>query len=153
MEESPARLPFDTRDPCFRTGVKLIEGFHYLITVQILGDWSDGDIKTNKPMELEGFRTSDVQGWKRAGVSLAFPFRRTLHRLFHLILRIGRFGYDEHPLNPKKDGGSYVAELTASKTGELFLYVNDIVLPISGYWSHFYRAHKGEAGVVIKRIK
>ena len=153
MDESPTLLPFDTRNPCFPAGVKLDEGSHYLITVQISTDWFDGDIKTRNPIEPQGFRNSDVQGWKRIGVSLAFPFGRTLDRWFHLILRIGRFGSDEHPFNPKKDAGSYVAELTASKSGELFLYVNDVVLPLPYYWSRFYNAHKGEAGVVIKRIQ
>lgn len=75
---------------------------------------------------------------------------------FKLMARIGSEGSDEYPLSPA-DGSlpdaqatRLVADLTARRSGELFLFVNDAVLPVPRSWQWFYNPNAGTAMVTVQ---
>jgi hypothetical protein len=87
-------------------------------------------------------------------LTLGLPLRRVLSRpWFGVVVRIGKVGADESFLDPDSESSVVVSEMIRpSRTGELFLYVNDIVLPIPGIANWFYRDHRGIAEVTIRKI-
>jgi hypothetical protein len=90
------------------------------------------------------------------------PFRRLLaSNWFAPILRIGNTGFGEivvpferneppHCLCPATI--SYAAKFKARKTGEVFVYVNDAVIGIPGYFGHFYANNKGKADLTVQLL-
>ncbi|MFO1434361.1 MAG: DUF2235 domain-containing protein [Candidatus Competibacteraceae bacterium] len=142
---------FPSNALCWASGVELKKGKRYRIslTVDPKGIWMDGDI----PAGISGLeKTSCI-------MSLGFPFRRYLREpWFKPIARIGHHGSDEYPLDPV-DGAvptestdKMVAEITARRSGELFLFVNDGVLPVPEAWQGFYRNNQGTATVTVQPI-
>jgi hypothetical protein len=82
---------------------------------------------------------------------LATPLRRVLLRpWFRVIARVGEKGTDEYFLDPDANS-SVVQQLDVPfyphRSGELYLYVNDAVLPI--FMDAFYRNNKGTATVTV----
>jgi hypothetical protein len=85
---------------------------------------------------------------------IAVPLRRILLRSwFRIIARIGETGTDEYFLDPDPgDIKSVEVPFTPHRDGELYLYVNDAVLPV--YMDFFYRNNRGSATVtVVQRDK
>jgi hypothetical protein len=84
----------------------------------------------------------------------AIPLRRILLRpWFRIVARVGETGTDEYFLDPDAgDIRSVEIPLIPHRDGELYLYVNDAVLPV--YMDFFYRNNKGTAVVtVVQRDK
>ena len=86
-------------------------------------------------------------------------FRRHLREpWFKPVARIGCEGSDEYPLNPVGGGSpdpgdtELVSEITARRSGERFLFVNDAILPVPGYIDTFYRNNKGKATVIVRPV-
>jgi len=80
-----------------------------------------------------------------------FPFRRILSRpWFTAVARIGSVGAEDYFLDPQQDG-SINEEMKATKSGELFLYVNDAIIAIPPLYDLFYKNNAGSTKVVIKR--
>ena len=46
----------------------------------------------------------------------------------------------------------YGGVIMPERSGELFLYVNDAVLPLPWVYDLFYRNNKGTASIVIRRL-
>ena len=149
-----AKGTFPTDSICWPTGVKVREGKRYRITMTIDDNnpWKDGD---NIYPGVGGFGVGRMTPFMYPGLL----FRRLLAEpWFKPIARIGAHGNDEYPLNPgdlsSPDEGStkLVADITARRSGELFLFVNDAVLPVPNSWQYFYNNNHGTATVSVEPV-
>jgi len=142
---------FDPNDICFPTGFTLDEGHRYEISIVITEGWSDDSIKTGP----SGFPTSREHPQMILGV----PFRRHLTEpWFRLMARVGRTGADEFPLEleprePRDGKQVYVGHIHARRDGELFLFVNDVVVPWPGSMDAFYLNNHGSADVTVREAR
>ena len=145
---------FNSRNLCWPSGVKAEKGKLYKITLTINGNdqeaWNDNGI--------EGF---GLGGFGKEKMSLpmysGLPLRRNLREnWFKPIARIGKYGDDDYPLN-QADGEEssdrmLVSVIKARRDGEIFLFVNDSVLPVPNAWQTFYGNNSGDASVKIEPL-
>ncbi len=150
-QDSLEKGAFPSNAPCWASGVELKQGKRYRIslTVDPKGAWMDGDI----PAGIGGLKETPPV------MSLGLPIRRHLSEpWFEPIARIGSHGNDEYPLNPADGSVSngktdkLIAEITARRDGELFLFVNDAVLPVPKAWQGFYSNNQGTATVTVQPV-
>lgn len=138
---------------CNPTGVIVKKGNTYLLKLTLLDHWRDGGIATDP----NGFG-SDRASWQMA---FGLPLRRFVSaNWFQTIARIGSRGATEQPLTfkpavdpcqcPRPEPREFVAEFTARRDGEVFLFVNDSVIGFPGITDYFYRNNGGRAKVVIE---
>jgi len=125
----------------------VVKGVRYQITLEIQQPWLDSDIT---PSSINGFSMEKMSWPMYPGLLL----RRHLGQpWFKPIARIGAQGRDEYPLDLQPDGeplsGQFTAEIPAGRSGEVFLFVNDAILPLSKGWQYFYNNNKGKASVSI----
>ena len=143
---------FDPRDVCWASRVELQEGVRYRVTLSIddPGNWRDGDITTN----VAGF------GFRQMTMPMywSLPLRRFWSEPWYRpIARIGAAGQDEYPLRPgdilvENRDTKLVTEITARRTGELFVFVNDAVLGLRKSAQHFYKNNHGSATVTVSPV-
>jgi hypothetical protein len=140
-QRTPA-LAFDPKSECWPSGIKLSKGVRYVISVKISDDWADNHYHA----DVRGLTITRLPTWwDRAAMIVAVPFRRILLRpWYRIIARVGETGTDEYFLDPDVgDRKSLDIPFTANRDGELYLYVNDMVLPI--FMDYFYRSNRGTA--------
>jgi hypothetical protein len=116
----------------------------YVVTFDVVKPWSDGTIATNP----EGLSAGDFP------VGLGYfgmPFKRVINARYLLPIRAIRPARDEnrwfernvqiYPVPVGAVGDSvtmFRSEFTAERTGELFLFANDAMIPLtSGIWGRF----------------
>ena len=128
----------------------------YDITIKQLTPWRNG----SQEARLRGFSVySDFDRFStRVKYIIAAPFRRTLiRRWFRIILRVGAVGaYEEFVDTDLESQQQAISErLRFKRSGEMFLYVNDAVLPVPLPWlaGIFYKNNSGEAEVQIRRVR
>jgi len=116
-------INFDAAEPCLPTGVKLVAGTTHRFDVDVISDWTDGDL-TAGPDGLEDATPLRMR--------IFTPSRRHLSRpWFELTGRIGRSGGETFVIG---SGTCY----TAKSNGPLYLYVNDAVSGLMpGRWWAF----------------
>jgi hypothetical protein len=139
-------LTFDPRQECWPSGVTLTKGVRYVIRLKISDDWADADY----PANVGGHGINELPTlWDRAKMILLMPLRRVLLRpWFRVIARVGETGTDEYFLDPDPtDIRSVEIPIVPNRGGELYLYVNDAVLPY--YMDAFYRNNHGTATVTV----
>ena len=123
----------------------------YVISLKISDDWAD----ENYLADVGGYGIKMLPTtWDRARMIAAIPLRRILLRpWFRIVARVGETGTDEYFFDPDAgDIRSVEIPLIPHRDGELYLYVNDAVLPV--YMDFFYRNNKGTAAVtVVQRDK
>ncbi|MEH6951964.1 DUF2235 domain-containing protein [Nitrobacter sp. NHB1] len=145
-----ATFDFKTSQPCAGTGIA-VDGFgaRYLVKVETTQPFRDGDI----PSPLGGFYTTDAPRWsQRLWLMLGVPLRRELTRpWFRLVLRYGTTGGEEVFLDPDPEDGKVETVIRPTRSGELFIFVNDAVLGIPGLYDAFYRNNEGSAKLVVTR--
>ncbi len=170
-EAAVARTDFRSDSVCWASGITLEKGRRYAIALQIDHDWRDGPPPQIDPKaaaadagaaakdpfkaDLPGFEAGRFPWYLRPFVL----FRRKLDQFWFMpIARIGAFGWDEYPLYPNdwsRPGrwrDNLTAEITAKRTGELFLFVNDAILPL-GLYQPFYANNRGTAKVTVTPLK
>jgi uncharacterized protein (DUF2235 family) len=146
--QTSEKLTFSSGSLCGATGIKLTAGKRYIIKVEDPKGWQDNDY----PADLRGYDIRSLPSiWDRTKMVLATPLRRVLLRpWFRVIARVGEKGTDEYFLDPDANS-SVVQQLDVPfyphRSGELYLYVNDAVLPI--FMDAFYRNNKGTATVTV----
>jgi uncharacterized protein (DUF2235 family) len=167
--EGPETRSFETSKLCTATGLKVLKGQTYNVSLLLTDGWEDGfNPKKGKGIETDpnGF------GWDKMtwSMTLGLPLRRLLSsNWFATIVRIGDTGFGEMvlPFKPadqlidkcdKPDFMSgkcpvqqprYTATFKAAKDGEVFVYVNDSVVLWPGFhW--FYDNNKGKAELTIE---
>jgi uncharacterized protein (DUF2235 family) len=161
-----APRPFETNALCAATGLAVEKGKSYRVTLVVTDPWEDGHkFKEPDPAKAKGIETGpegfgfEKMTWK---MWFGLPFRRLLaSNWFAPILRIGSTGFGEvvlrfepneppHCLCPATT--SYTAKFKARKSGELFVYVNDAIIGIPGYFGHFYANNKGKADLTVQLL-
>lgn len=144
---------FDPKSPCWASGYWMEEGKRYKLTLKASADWADAGIKS----DIGGFEVKDdfVRWPSKLGLYGGFWLRRHLgEEWFNPMARIGHTGHDEYPLNAQGSLASnvLVAEFSARRSGELYLFVNDAALPVPNRWQKFYLNNIGAATVQIQRL-
>jgi uncharacterized protein (DUF2235 family) len=147
----------DARAFCGPTGLELQAGAAYTIAfVERPGPWLDAAIVPPFP---GGFTSvAPLLSVRQRAVFLSgMPFRRAWTRpWFAPLARIGADGFDQYPLE------QWSQRITARTSGELFLFVNDTLLPLlpdpkAGRvrvgWQGSYRNNEGLARVRITRVQ
>lgn len=139
----PRELSFDSAIGCNATSVLIERGATYLVDVRMQPRWSDGGI----PVEtLAGFSSSDDAA--PSYLFLAVPMRRYMSA--HWFKPIAHIG--EHSLSSHLLAGT--GELRDStRSGELFVFVNDAVIGLPWLWDYFYRNNAGTGTLVIRKIR
>ena len=121
-----------------------------MISIEQAGPWQDGSYTTH----LGGYEITSLPGLLlRAQMFALTPLRRVLLRpWFRVIARVGEAGTDEYFLDP--DWNQPLASVTRldvpvrpNRSGELYLYVNEAVLPVR--MDHWYRNNRGSAKVTV----
>jgi hypothetical protein len=98
-----------------------------------------------------------------SAMMLGLPIRRLLAtNWFATILRIGNTGLGEVVLPFDRQDSppcqcpattTYTATFKAQKTGEVFVYVNDAVIGLPGYFDVFYRSNnKGKSDLTLQLL-
>ena len=159
---------FETKSMCQPTGIRLREGLKYRIQIEIQegeqGEWFDKARRT----DVAGFSTDSMP------YLIGSPLKRWWREnWFQPIARIGKVGNSEYALRPaaplpvvgykkctiaeekcetNKPNRTLISDMTPDVTGELFIYVNDAVLALSGQTNMFYQNNSGTAKISVKRI-
>ena len=150
-EKDSTRFPlFKTSNLCQNMGVRLEQNAKYLISVKVVEPFKDGGIEASR-----GFYSWEPPSFVRKLIMVAaVPFRRDLIRpWFRIVARFGGKGGEETFLDPDPKDGSIEEVITATRDGELFLFVNDAVLAVPGLYGYFYDNNTGTAEVMITRQK
>ena len=150
---SPPPVQFKTSTICYPTTLNVKPGERYTAKIKMNeGAWKNGEFFTNPG----GFKSSAVLGSSKLLMYLMLPQRRVLaSRWFAVVARVGSVGkaeivLDLIPVSGEKD--TYVADIEIpNRAGELFLYVNDAIIPLPGLSDAFYWNNHGTAEVTIKR--
>jgi uncharacterized protein (DUF2235 family) len=165
---------FRTRDVCSESFGRVIEKQRYVVTFDVVDPWYDSSLTTSP----EGLSVSEFP----AGLGfVAAPLRRVIDaRYLQPILEVrptdGRRGWfgeniQIYPLSVRAVGNSvtlYRGEFTAPRSGELFLFANDAMIPLTApIWGkynyrYFYeafgpggedeRGNRGTACVTVERV-
>jgi uncharacterized protein (DUF2235 family) len=144
---------FETKEICAPTGLKVFAGRSYQITIAVTEPWDDA----GRPATPAGFRTSTIELANRWKFRTAIFLRRILFRpWYRIIARVGEAGVDEYFLDPiplpNTTPQAYKATFKASRSGELFLYVNDAVIGLPWLYDAFYSNNGGNATVKVKLL-
>jgi uncharacterized protein (DUF2235 family) len=144
------KFTFDTSSVCAPTGILLEEGGRYLITIKAREpQWFDRTI----PATPAGFYSLDAPSmWQKIAMVMALPMRRELIRpWFRIVARTGSVGGEESFLDPDPKDHSFEEVIRATRDGELFLFVNDVVIGLPGLAGTFYANNHGSADVTLTR--
>lgn len=144
-------VEFRTAEFCHATGVMLKGGrTKYNIRLVPTPDWSDGGIAVKA-----GASPLPSAGWfKSILFYAAVPLRRELFEdWFEVVFRYGRTGGEEafylyDPTDPL-----IRFNMTPTRDGELFIFVNDAVIGLPGLYDRFYRNNRGSARITVTRTK
>jgi uncharacterized protein (DUF2235 family) len=142
---------FETSNLCQTMKVELERNRRYLIRFEDTTAFRDATIDGSK-----GFYSSEPPSLRQKAVMFAaVPLRRELIRpWFRLVARVGGTGGEENFLDPDPhptDASTLIDEdITATRDGELFLFVNDAVVGIPGLYNAFYKNNQGSTKVLIE---
>ncbi len=142
---------FQTSSVCWASGLLVRSGFKYEVTIIMIEPWLDGETATT-PV---GYQIST--GRFKYTNRMMLPLRRVLFRpWFRLIGRVGLTGTDEYFLDPvpapNTDPPVYKARFTADRNGEIFLYVNDALIPLPVLSHVFYLNNRGTARITARLL-
>jgi uncharacterized protein (DUF2235 family) len=139
---------FDTRELCYPTGLKVVQGERYQISLAVKQPWFDHHHAI--PATPAGFGTSNLAEF------LGTPFKRLIwSNWFAPIVRIGGPGLDEYlpAFSPDaSDANLWKGEFVARSDGEVFVYVNDTSIFLPWLFTHFYENNEGTAVISLKKM-
>jgi hypothetical protein len=148
---APERDGSSTRSLCWSTGSQVEAGRRYRVILTVNQPWTDESIDTDPG----GFGSEKLPWYARF---TAATLRRSLsERWFQPLLKIvpapGNGSSRVQALDLKLDpAGDYTAEFVATRTGEVFLFVNDAVVSWHGLTREFYNNNAGTARVQIAPV-
>lgn len=136
-------VPFDTSAFCAPTGVQVERGARYELSAMF-----EGALDSTIPVaRADGFGVlaPELTWVQHVVFAVASPFKRLWRAdWFGVVARVGEGGVEQIPLSAGP------TTFTARKTGELFLFVNDALVPFA--WSTLYSNNHGRAAVTIRRV-
>ena len=123
-----------------------------MINIRPDGEW----LNAGRPVTYRGSHISDLPSpWDKIKAIALWPLRRNYsHELFSVIARVGDKGNDEYRLSPDpdvKDG--LQMQFVSRRDGELYFYINDLVLPLPFDAGYFYRDNVGSAKIEVRRVR
>ena len=131
-------LNFKPDDPCQPANIRLKAKVKYRIDIVGWWDWTDDGIA----VAPRGMSSLSV-GWHKLAM---LPLRRKLARpWFVVIARVNNHGDEEYPLTTGTN------EITPTRDGELYFYVNEAVVGMLGY-GRYYSDNKGTATIKITKV-
>lgn len=144
-----------SKDACWASGGLVAKGKRYQITLTIPENnvWRDETINAN----LSGFGIEKFSATQKLIFMPVLLLQRHFSEpWFKPMARIGETGQDVYALSPPSGQPPATtqleAEIVARRDGELFLYLNDAVLPGLKNWQYFYANNQGDATVQIKEL-
>ncbi len=151
--EKSAPIEFAASDQCRATGI-FIEDDHrarYVITIEPGQPWTHFGI----PVPVGGFTSVEKPTWyHRVLLSLALPLRRELFEdWFRIVMRFGRVGGEEKFYEPDLKDETIQFPILPTRSGELFVFINDAVIGVPGLYSVLSRWNGGTALMTIKRTR
>jgi Uncharacterized alpha/beta hydrolase domain (DUF2235) len=155
-EVEPQKVQYKTLDVskiCNSTHIVVEQGQRYIIKITPNDTWTSAGL----PVSARGVHRGELSSrWDKIVSALSWPLTRNLMQpRFVVFARIGDTGNDEYLLEPdsyKKDPVIEVP-IVPRRSGELFLYVNEGVLPWPLPRDFFYRDNKGTATVEVRNVK
>jgi hypothetical protein len=151
--QSAVERSFQTASFCAATGLRLTSGARYELTARFEGAW-DGGVGVPDARGF-GLFSPGLTAQQRAIFFVALPFKRLVTaNWFTMVARVDDAGAEHVAVTAEP------TRFTARKTGELFLFVNDAlvpaaILPDAGAWPRWdrlYSNNQGTARITIKRI-
>jgi hypothetical protein len=147
-EQRSISLP--TREFCFATGIRLEENQSYLLSFEqvIPGRSSESFFATKA-----GYLTDQLPGWRPL---VTQPFKRIWGcPFFRMIAQIGTSGNELQCLDPSlsEAGSGATAVIRPRKSGELFLYLNDIALAVPSLAGVFYTSNPTSSGTTMIGVR
>lgn len=157
---------FNTSNPCQDMGIFFEEHKVYKVAIELTEPFRKSGIDVDAS---RGFYLFDAPTLtQKLGLFVMLPLRREVIRpWFRIVARLGGTGGEETFLDPDPAPNKssvanpnapprkirYEENIKATKDGRLFLFVNDAVLAIPGYYGIFYRENQGSADVTITQEK
>ena len=174
VSAAPSRVPgFTAKEPCWPTGLGVTEGQHYRISFAVTQQWGERSRATD-PRGLDKSDTSRIGRFFRdmktaiakldcdllykAASDLVTLRRSITDEGLRPLVKIVPGAGDSHVHAPEvrmtsaRDGTFYFAEFKAKKTGEVVLYVNDVVAPGEASRYRDYADNNGAANVCMELI-
>jgi len=151
------RIEFKTSELCKATGILLEHRGRYYVTIQPGEPWFNGVARIGTP--VGGFSAKDQPAWyERVYLSLFLPLRRELSKdWFRIILRFGHVGGEESSYEPDPYDDviqfNIAPTIAPDRKQELFVFVNDAVIGVPGYYDLLYRNNRGAAYLTVKRTR
>jgi hypothetical protein len=153
LSAAPRAVALPSRDVCAATGIHLERGARYRLAFAsgLPADWTDGGVAVGSPAGVKA-STAGLNPFQRVVYAAGLPFKRLWSTDFFVpVARIGKRGLDNYSLEQE------VNEVTAQTTGELFLFVNDAIAPVSLVpfclgWGAYYANNEGTAEVTVTKV-
>jgi hypothetical protein len=138
-DEAQLISPFKTGTPCHPTKIRLEKGETYEFAARADPPWFDKSLAATPDGLSSGF----------ASVALfwAVPARRSWTQSWFALM-----GQIDSRHKTRFKIGKGPTRITAQRSGELFLYVNDAVICCGSWWDWFYGNNKGAATVIVRKI-
>jgi len=146
-------IEFESAQLCAATGLRLDAGARYRIDLALpkSGVWQDANIDAPFPAGFTG-TSSRLSLWHQGVFLLSTPLRREWSgNWFVPFARVGEAGIEHHRLSAMSN------EITPVTSGELFLFVNDLIAPLwvcpwAWGWDACYENNKGSARATVRKI-
>ncbi|WP_398468826.1 DUF2235 domain-containing protein [Tardiphaga sp.] len=145
-------IEFRTSDLCRATGIEVDDNrARYVITVTPGEQWTH----FGTPVPVGGFTSVEPPRWyHRILLSLALPLRRALFEdWFRITLRYGRVGGEEAFYVPDLRDDTIQFPIVPTRSGELFVFINDAVIGVPGLYGVLSHWNGGTAQLTIKRTR
>jgi uncharacterized protein (DUF2235 family) len=151
------RIEFKTSELCKATGILLEHRARYYVTIQPGEPWFNGVARIGTP--VGGFSAKEQPAWyERIYLSLFLPLRRELSKdWFRIVLRFGHVGGEESSYEPDPYDDviqfNIAPTIAPNRKQELFVFVNDAVIGVPGFYDLLYRNNRGTAYLTVKRTR
>jgi hypothetical protein len=152
-------IDFDISNLCTPTGVELeTNGARYLVQVvpprgvePKNWTWHNGIFK----VPVGGPSTKEPVSWyERLYLTMFIPLRRELFEdWFRIVLRYGPVGGEESTFEPDPTDPIIQDNIKPTRTGELFIFVNNAVIGVPGFYGYLYKFSDGKGRLTVKRTK
>src|SRR5947208_106851 len=151
------RIEFKTSELCRATGILLEHRARYYVTIQPGQPWFNGVTRIGTP--VGGFSAKDQPVWyERIYLCLFLPLRRALFKdWFRIVLRFGPVVGDESSYEPDPYDDviqfNIAPTIAPNRKQELFVFVNDAVIGVPGFYDLLYRNNRGTTYLTVKRTR